>query len=218
MPIGSLYGRVEGLGMNERELQSNRQLTGYVCADLNKDPRLPYDDASFDAVTCVVSVDYLTKPLEVFREIHRVLRPGGQCLMSFSNRCFPTKAVAMWLQADDIGRMTIVGSYAHYAAAWQSIEALDIKLRGADAPGAAGPPPRKACAKAAEVDKLIYMRAGAGLAYYGKDGAPHDFGPYHSDYHSEHEAPSQAAALPPRSWAAVARVATKGPAPTAPAA
>lgn len=129
MPIGSLYGRVEGLGMNEAELSRNRQLTGFTCQDLNKDPRLPYEDASFDVVTCVVSVDYLVKPFEVFQEIHRVLRPGGQCLMSFSNRCFPSKAVAMWLQADDIGRVAIVASYFHYAASWGSIEAFDIKVR-----------------------------------------------------------------------------------------
>ena len=57
--------------------------------------------------------------------MHRILRPGGISLMSFSNRCFPTKAVAMWLQADDIGRLTIVGSYYHYSAEWRSIEALD---------------------------------------------------------------------------------------------
>ena len=143
MPIGSLYGRVEGLGMNDAELSMNRQLSGYTCADLNKEPKLPYDDASFDVVTCVVSVDYLTKPFEVFQEIHRVLRPGGQCLMSFSNRCFPSKAVAMWLQADDIGRMTIVASYFHYAAAWASIQALDIKIRDAGGvPGQAPLPPR----------------------------------------------------------------------------
>ena len=59
--------------------------------------------------------------------MHRILRPGGISLMSFSNRCFPTKAVAMWLQADDIGRLTIVGSYYHYSADWKSIEALDLK-------------------------------------------------------------------------------------------
>merc|ERR1712194_577631 len=75
----------------------------------------------------VVSVDYLTKPLEIFREMHRVLRPGGISIMSFSNRCFPTKAIAMWLQADDIGRLTIVASYYHYAAKWENIEAFNMK-------------------------------------------------------------------------------------------
>ena len=40
----------------------------------------------------VVSVDYLTRPREIFRETHRVLRPGGRAIMSFSNRCFQTKA------------------------------------------------------------------------------------------------------------------------------
>lgn len=87
-----------------------------------------FEDESFDVVCNVVSVDYLTRPREIFQEMHRILRPGGVALMSFSNRCFPTKAVAMWLQADDIGRMTIVASYFHYSAHWKSIEALDIKL------------------------------------------------------------------------------------------
>ena len=55
------------------------------------DPSLPYEDNSFDVITNAVSVDYLAKPLEVFREMHRCLKPGGQAIMSFSNRCFPTK-------------------------------------------------------------------------------------------------------------------------------
>jgi SAM-dependent methyltransferase len=87
-----------------------------------------FEDESFDVVCNVVSVDYLTRPRVIFQEMHRILRPGGMALMSFSNRCFPSKAVAMWLQADDIGRMTIVASYFHYSAQWKSIEALDIKL------------------------------------------------------------------------------------------
>ena len=60
-----------------------------MCAD----PRLPYEDNSFDIITNAVSVDYLAKPLEVFKEMHRVLKPGGRAIMSFSNRCFPTKGV-----------------------------------------------------------------------------------------------------------------------------
>jgi SAM-dependent methyltransferase len=122
------YGKVVGVGMNEKELKANKQLTGFIVQDLNQNPSLSqFEDDSFDVICNVVSVDYLTKPHEMFREMHRILRPGGVSLMSFSNRCFPTKAIAMWLQADDIGRLTIVGSYYHYSAKWTSIQALNIK-------------------------------------------------------------------------------------------
>ena len=120
------FGKVGGIGMNEEELAANEQLTEYQVQNLNLNPKLNFEDQSFDVVTCVVSVDYLAKPKEIFQEIHRILRPGGLALMSFSNRCFPSKAVNMWLQTDDIGRMSIVGSYFHYAAKWKTIEALDI--------------------------------------------------------------------------------------------
>lgn len=79
-------GNVVGLGMNEYELSQNPQLTSYDVKDLNRDPTFPYDENSFDKVTCVVSIDYLNKPMEIFKEIARVLRPGGECLLSMSNR------------------------------------------------------------------------------------------------------------------------------------
>jgi SAM-dependent methyltransferase len=85
-------GKVVGLGMNEYELSQNPQLTDFVTKDLNEDPTFPFEDGSFDKVTCVVSIDYLNKPKGIFKEIGRVLRPGGECLISMSNRCFPTKA------------------------------------------------------------------------------------------------------------------------------
>jgi hypothetical protein len=122
-------GLTVGIGMNEEELAANKQLFMHYTQNLNVNPSLSqFEDNSFDIVTNVVSVDYLTKPKEIFEEMHRVLRPGGIALMSFSNRCFPSKAVAMWLQADDIERLTIVASYFHYSAEWSSIEALDAKL------------------------------------------------------------------------------------------
>jgi Methylase involved in ubiquinone/menaquinone biosynthesis len=129
------YGLTVGIGMNEEELAKNSQLYMHYVQDLNKNPLLTqFQDNSFDIVTNVVSVDYLVKPKEIFQEIHRVLRPGGVALMSFSNRCFPSKAIAMWLQADDIGRLSIVGSYFHYSAQWETIEALDIRLARVEAP------------------------------------------------------------------------------------
>jgi ubiquinone/menaquinone biosynthesis C-methylase UbiE len=132
LPSDIRYGRVAGVGMNQKELEANKQLTEFHVQDMNEQPTLSlFEDNSFDVICNVVSVDYLTKPQEIFREMHRILRPGGVSLMSFSNRCFPSKAVAMWLQADDIGRLTIVASYYHYAAEWESIEALDLKEKQA---------------------------------------------------------------------------------------
>ena len=99
-----MAGRVAGLGMNQEELVRNKQLTEFAVRDLNLDPTLPYADNSFDFITNCVSVDYLTRPLEVFKEIHRCLKPGGVAIMSFSNRCFPTKAIAIWTQTGDLVR------------------------------------------------------------------------------------------------------------------
>ena len=103
------------LGMNAAELAANPMATGSVVHDLNTDPRLPFADASFDAVLCCVSIDYLTRPVDVLAEAARVLRPGGPVVITFSNRCFPTKAVHGWLAADDAGRCAIVADYLRRA-------------------------------------------------------------------------------------------------------
>ncbi len=103
--------RLVGLGLNATELAANPALAGRVVHDLNADPTLPFPDRSFDDATCCVSVDYLTDPLTVFREVARVLRPGGRFVVTFSNRCFPTKAVRGWLATDDAGRVRIVSAY-----------------------------------------------------------------------------------------------------------
>lgn len=110
--------RLVVLGMNAAELAGNPDAHERIVHDLNVDPTLPFDDASFDAVTCCVSVDYLVRPLEVFDEVARVLRPGGVFVCPFSNRCFPTKAVRGWLAADDAGRLAIVLEYFRRSHGW----------------------------------------------------------------------------------------------------
>jgi SAM-dependent methyltransferase len=99
------------LGMNRRELDANPMAAERVVHDLNVDPVLPFPDESFDDAVCCVSVDYLTRPIEVFAEVARVLRPGGRLVITFSNRCFPTKAIRGWLANDDEGRLAIVDAY-----------------------------------------------------------------------------------------------------------
>jgi SAM-dependent methyltransferase len=105
------------LGMNAVELEHNPQATATVVHDLNTDPRLPFGDGAFDDAVCCVSVDYLVDPVAVFRDVARVLRPGGRLVCTFSNRCFPTKAVRGWLEATDEQRCGIVAAYFRAASA-----------------------------------------------------------------------------------------------------
>ncbi|CAJ1951615.1 unnamed protein product [Sphenostylis stenocarpa] len=125
-PSGYKQERVVGLGMNEEELKRNPVLTEYVVQDLNVNPKLPFEDNSFDIITNVVSVDYLTKPLDVFKEMGRVLKPGRLAIMSFSNRCFWTKAISIWTSTGDADHVMIVGSYFHYAGGFEPPQAVDI--------------------------------------------------------------------------------------------
>jgi len=108
--------RMVGLGMNAKELAANRMLDEHVVHDLNADPRVPFAGASFDAVTCCVSIDYLVRPDMVLAEVARVLRPGGVVVVTWSNRCFPTKAVRAWLERDDAGRIALVEAYLRSAS------------------------------------------------------------------------------------------------------
>lgn len=111
------------LGMNPQELEANAMATSWVRHDLNTEPTLPFDDERFDAAVCCVSVDYLVRPLEVFREVARVLVPGGLFVCTFSNRCFPTKAIAGWLANDERGRVAIVGEYFRRSGGWADVTA-----------------------------------------------------------------------------------------------
>lgn len=115
LPPDVAYRRVAGLGMNAVELEANPRLTDHVVHDLGRDPALPYPDAAFDACLITVSVQYLVRPLAVFGEIARVLRPGGLCAVSFSNRMFPTKAVAVWRALDDMGHAQLIAWYFGHA-------------------------------------------------------------------------------------------------------
>ena len=107
--------RLTVLGLNAVELEANPVAAERVVQDLNADPVLPFADASFDAVVNCVSVDYLVRPVEVLAEVARVLRPGGVSVCTFSNRCFPTKAVRGWLAVREQDRPELVAEYHRQA-------------------------------------------------------------------------------------------------------
>ncbi|OEL38084.1 hypothetical protein BAE44_0000897 [Dichanthelium oligosanthes] len=131
-PPGYKQEKIVGMGMNEDELKKNSVLTEYVVQDLNVNPKLPFEDNTFDVITNVVSVDYLTKPIDVFKEMRRILKPAGLAIMSsnfgysFSNRCFWTKAISIWTSTGDADHAWIVGAYFHYAGGFEPPQAIDI--------------------------------------------------------------------------------------------
>ncbi len=116
---------VTGLGMNAEEMDDNPQLDHVVVHDLNASPTLPFATHSFDAALCAVSVQYLTQPIAVFREVGRVLRPGAPFFVSISNRCFPTKAVAVWSGSNDQQHIQLVAGYFQASGAFDQIQAED---------------------------------------------------------------------------------------------
>jgi ribonuclease HII len=123
--------RVAGLGMNAKELQANAVLTEWTVQDLNKNANLPYASGSFDTIFCQLSIDYLRQPLEVCREIGRVLKSGGTAHVLFSNRLFLSKAVGIWTGADDIDHAFTVGAYFHFCrdGLFRDIQAKDLSVR-----------------------------------------------------------------------------------------
>jgi len=117
--------RLVGLGLNRSEMADNPALTEIVTHDLNSTPQLPFDDASFDGAVLTVSVQYLIHPLEVFAAVGRVLKSGAPFIVTFSNRMFPTKAVAIWANASEQQRVDLVIYYFTQSAAFEKIEVID---------------------------------------------------------------------------------------------
>lgn len=124
LPEEMEFEHIEGHGMNGEELAKNPRLDSYFVQDLNAHPKLPLEDASFDAVLITVSVQYLQYPEAIFAELYRILRPDGLVIVSFSNRMFYQKAIAAWRDNSDLGRVALVKSYFKSVAGFGEPEAI----------------------------------------------------------------------------------------------
>lgn len=115
---------VIGHGMNAEELQKNPILDRYFIRDFNTSPDDPWalGSCSVDAVCICCSVQYFQYPEKIFAQIYRVLRPGGVVIVSFTNRMFWEKAVQLWRDSNDYGRVQLVKQY------FMSVRTEDMKL------------------------------------------------------------------------------------------
>lgn len=119
LPPDLSLASVVGLGLNDKELIANKQLSGHVLHNLNRTPRMPFVDGRFDVCLLTVSVQYLIRPVEVFHDVARVLRPGAPFLISYSNRMFPTKAVRIWQALGETERARLVAFYLEEAGEFE---------------------------------------------------------------------------------------------------
>ena len=116
--------RMVGLGLNREEMEDNPDLDEVVVHNVNQDVELPFEDETFDAVLVTVSAQYLTRPVETFHEVNRIMKPSGVFIVSFSNRMFATKAVYIWRASSDRGRVDLVGTYMEEAGNFEDIRGL----------------------------------------------------------------------------------------------
>src|SRR6516225_2475324 len=128
------YGRVVGVGTNACELAENPFLDEWRLQDLNRTPSLPFSAAEFDGAAMCVSIQHLTRPCEVIREVGRVLKPGAPFVVTFSNCCLSTRAIACWHLLDDAGQLCLIAHYFTEAGNW-----TDLRCLGRTPPGGADP-------------------------------------------------------------------------------
>jgi SAM-dependent methyltransferase len=108
LPEEVRYQQVIGHGLNAQELAANPRLDEAWVQDLNRDQRLPLDDASVDVALIVAGWQYLQQPEGVAAELLRVVRPHGELIVAFSNRMFFQKAPQVWTDGGDRDHLAYV--------------------------------------------------------------------------------------------------------------
>lgn len=132
--------KVIGLGINSQELSANPLLYSTILQDLNTNPTIHSSVAPLHATVCVVSIDYLTKPLSVLSSLRERTVEGGSVHLVVSNRCFPTKVVGRWLRIGEEERLRMVGDYLWWSG-WRGVEIVEVcdgRVRGGDEGGGGG--------------------------------------------------------------------------------
>ncbi|MCW8963775.1 MAG: methyltransferase domain-containing protein [Gammaproteobacteria bacterium] len=102
---------VTGIGLNQEELTANRQLTDFVVHNVNKTPVLPFEDNTFNTIVFTAAVEYLTDPALTFRELHRITKPGGSIIVTFTDHWNTLKGILIWSELHPFERLGLTLDY-----------------------------------------------------------------------------------------------------------
>ena len=127
LPVAGESIEVSGLGLKEDDLKANKSLSRSIVHDINKNPQLPFENDYFDAIICSFSIEYMIKPQQVFQHLARILKPGGQLIIAFSDRYFAKKVIALWEDVHSFERMGIVPEYFHQSKAFEKLCSESIR-------------------------------------------------------------------------------------------
>jgi SAM-dependent methyltransferase len=134
LPPEAPFRRVVGIGIDKRALSENPFLDEWRVQDVNRNPTLPFGAGEFDGATICGAIQYLRRPGEVIRDIARVLRPGAPLIVTFSNRCQATQAIACWCLLDETGHLCQIAQRFAEAGNWADIRCLDRTPPGGGQP------------------------------------------------------------------------------------
>jgi hypothetical protein len=134
LPPESPFRRVVGVGIDQCALLENPFLDEWRVQDLNRNATLPLGAGEFDGATICGAIQYLRRPGEVIRDIGRVLRPDAPLVVTFSNRCLATKAIACWCLLDEAGHLCQIAQRFAEAGNWADIRCIDRTPPGGGQP------------------------------------------------------------------------------------
>jgi len=120
-------GRIVGLDLSrrmlkvgQRKMYAHRHRLGLIREDAML---LPFPADAFDVVTCVESLEFLPRPRDALAEMVRVLRPGGQLLVTnrvgldaffFPGRAYRPEVLEKMLQAQGLTKVRTRRWKVHY--------------------------------------------------------------------------------------------------------
>eukprot|EP01038_Epipyxis_sp_PR26KG_P008398 gene8398-11356_t len=131
LPKGFDLGPTVGVGWYDEEMKRNKDLDDFIVQDVSVDPFLPIADNYFDFVVVPAMFQLFQRPLDMFREINRVLKPGGTAIIGVKLSMWSFlswKQGRYYVETNYLEDILALGSFFHYAGGFSKPQAYDLTL------------------------------------------------------------------------------------------